>query len=110
MKLSKATPEEIDKLEQFLALIEEYLRCGTYSVRGEDGDITEDPPEELTPEEFVYLLQDKWSGVWGHAKVTLGYRTLVENACDPDCSYLEWRPDIKAFLDSKEPQLGGDNV
>lgn len=104
MKLSKATPAEIDKLEQFLAFIEEYLRDGTYSVRGEDGDITEDPPEELTPEQFVDLVQEKWSGLGSYAKITFGYRTLVENACDPDCSYLEWRPDIKAFLDAKSQQ------
>lgn len=111
MKLSKATPAQIDKLEQFLLLVDEYLKFGTYSPKGED-----EPPQEPTPDEILDIFRGVWEGDWGYgagdvwAKIMVGYRTLVENACDPDCSYLEWRPDIKAFLDSKEQKHGENNV
>lgn len=114
MKLSKANPEEIDRLENFLNFVEEYFRFGTCSLRGEDGDITDEEPEELNPDQFLDRLKGMWEGTplpfrkgvdctWG--KITFGYRTLVDNACDPDLSYLEWRPDIKTFLDSQKKDV-----
>ena len=111
MKLSKASPEEIDRLENFLNFIEEYFRFGSYSPRGENGEESEEEPQELNPEQFVEVMKELWQGgfpyygrgvnsTWG--KITFGYRTLVENSCDPDLSFLEWRPDIKGFLDSTD--------
>lgn len=31
-------------------------------------------------------------------RIVYGYQNVVENACDPDKPYLDWRPELKDFF------------
>jgi hypothetical protein len=59
---------------------------------------------------FAELIEQFW---WGYnssttcgiaeswERIVFGYETLVDNACDPNSKYLEWREDIAKFLEDK---------
>jgi hypothetical protein len=37
----------------------------------------------------------------GYYRILIGYDTLVNNCCDPDLDHLDFRKDIKDFLESQ---------
>ncbi|MBD2076362.1 hypothetical protein H6F86_21245 [Phormidium sp. FACHB-592] len=79
MKVAKATEANIQALIDFLNEIEEMV---------EGDDFT-------NAEKLLRSRPIHW------AKIIFGYQTLVENCCDPNLNYLEWKPEIKALLEPK---------
>lgn len=85
-------------------MIDEVLICSTYTM--ENGKT-----EEISSNDrIVELIEQFWCGdhtsitsgignSW--ARIVFGYETLVDNACDPNSKFLEWREDIAKFLEEK---------
>ncbi len=38
---------------------------------------------------------------WIHMRVIFGFEVLVDNVCDPDLDYLEFKPEIKKLFDQE---------
>ena len=61
---------------------------------------------EVTSADFELFPQvlEKWHQAHpgSFERVVFGFGILLENCCDPDLSYLDWRPDIRAFLESQQ--------
>lgn len=56
-----------------------------------------------TKEEVMIEFFDHWIDKIGHRwrRVVFGMEMLMDNCCDPELDHLDWRPDIKEFLNSK---------
>lgn len=79
MKMAKADPAEVEALRVFMATLEEMI-----NEKEEDyHDIGE----------WVCDNLPAWR------RTIEGYPILVENACDPVLSYLDWKPELKQFID-----------
>ena len=40
-------------------------------------------------------------------RVIFGFEVLVDNVCDPDLDYLEFKPEIKKLFETEKTQSGG---
>ncbi len=51
---------------------------------------------------FRWLQKQEENGVNVPAweRTVFGYTVLVDNCCDPDLNYLEWRPEYKKAIDA----------
>jgi len=79
MKMAKASKEELEVVMRFANELEEKIKWG-----------------KMTNEEL---------GAWvRHApclfRVVFGYQVLVDNCADPNLDHLEFKPEIKAALES----------
>lgn len=88
-------------------MIDEVLTCRTYTL--EDGE----EMEVSSYERFAELIEQFWNGdlinrttgisnLW--QRIVFGYETLLDNACDPNSKFLEWREDIAKFLENKNEE------
>jgi hypothetical protein len=83
MTVAKATSEQVDVLRTWFHELE---------------DVLENPEKDaLDIAEFVHDTF-KQRRIDEYERILFGYETLVENACDPNLSYLEWKPEIKAAI------------
>lgn len=106
MKQAKASQKEIDDLCEFLHMIEEVLTCGTYTYDIDGVETT----ETVGLERFKEIIEQLWVGDWigresgvgvSWHRIVFGYITLVDNACDPDSKFLEWKKEIAEHLNTK---------
>ena len=83
MTVAKATPEQVDALRAWFHELE---------------DVLEDPQSD--PLDIAEFVQDTFRQrrIDEYERILFGYETLVENACDPNLSHLEWKPEIMAAL------------
>lgn len=81
MKMAKANQDEVERLRVFMSELEEKLNQG--------GDLR-------NIGEWVFNNFPDWR------RVVEGYPILVENACDPALSYLEWKPELKQFVEESK--------
>ena len=87
MKMAKASHEEVEATIKLAVRIDDLLR----DISRDDEDV------DRLIAKAVRTHQRRWS----LQRVVFGYQILVDNCCDPDDTALEWRPDIKAMLESK---------
>ena len=83
---SRAMPGDIGQVRDFLYELEE---------------LVDDPLK--TPDEIGAWMKRNWWRCAQHwRKILFGYETLIDNACDPTLTILEWKPEIlKAFAIAK---------
>jgi hypothetical protein len=83
MTMAKATPEQVQTLRDWFRELQDHL---------ED--------EYADPENIGNWVLDTFKPrrIDEYERILFGFETLVENACDPALSYLEWKPEIKAAL------------
>lgn len=93
LKMAKASKEDFERINGFFLGLEEMLENRRHA---ETGEWVED-------EEIMEWIRDKWgmrrAGVgtsW--RRVVHGGEMVMDNACDPNCDVLEWRPDIEAAM------------
>lgn len=100
MKMAKASAKDIAAVREFLQIIDEAVEYGTFTVQTGEGD---EEQLDCDDEMLASLIRNKWLHV-GPAwqRVVYGCDVLISNCCDPALSHLEWRPDVKAFLDSQK--------
>ena len=120
LTVAKATEEEFDRVYAFLHPMEALFdRRGFFSneedwrdwddddedkklllriekdlIAGGDGDCNDDVDNRLILYEFMKqkFLQANYSGSIG--RILFDCRTLIDNCCDPDLDYLEFKPSI----------------
>lgn len=80
VKMAKANPDEVDKLRQFFQALEEMIDDPDRSAEVIGRWVCDNLPE--------------WE------RTVIGYTVMFENACDPALSYLEFKPEIKAALET----------
>jgi hypothetical protein len=78
---AKASQEEVDRLIHFLRSLEELV-------------------DSYDEDALLDLLFNGGVPTW--ERTVFGYLVLVDNACDPDKGYLDWKPEIKKLLHNKE--------
>ena len=114
MKMSKAPKEHVDKLRTWLQFTDELSQIDPENSRewesfkedwSEDEDFNliikhcEDNENRFIYEYYFDYYRSNISHI--HMRVVFGYEVLVDNVCDPDLDYLEFKPEIKKFLDSE---------
>jgi len=113
MKMAKADKEDIDGVTDFFLMLEEVIEYGTFTRPNPD---EEEISEDVDDKRIVELIRAAWGergpGVgpsW--RRVVMGCAVLIDNCCDPDADTLEWRPDVRAFLESQpEESVSVDSV
>lgn len=107
MKMAKADKEDIDRVTAFFLMLEEAIEYGTFTRPNPD---EEEVSEDVDAERIVELIR----GAWGERgpgvgpswrRVVMGCAVLIDNCCDPDADTLEWRPDVRAFLESQPEEF-----
>jgi hypothetical protein len=105
VKMAKATEDDFRCVTDFLTMLDEIVEYGTYTPPNED---EEEISEEIDAERLRELIDAAWGGPGRSGvgsswrRVVWGGKMLVDNCCDPDADVLEWRPDVKAYLESQE--------
>jgi hypothetical protein len=60
--------------------------------------------EELNLKEALRTIASLL-GFGTHDRVIMACMILVENCCDPNVDYLEWKPELKAFVEKLEKDV-----
>lgn len=84
MRMAKARQHEIDYLREFLLKLEEFWEAG----------IDSDSATKLEE-----LLHEDFARISGWRRIVEGYQALVDNACDPNLNYLDWKPELKERIE-----------
>lgn len=93
MKMAKASDKNRDAVKDFLGVLDAIEEYGSVEINGKEWKPTD---EQLG----AYVLDWLRKNPVALMRVVWGFETLVENVCDPNVSYLEWRPDIKAAMEA----------
>ncbi len=116
MRMAKASKDDIQKTIEFFRFIEEYMEYGTHTPQSED---VEEESIDLSEEQFVEKLRELWGGAFRTSgvdckwsRVVLGCSILIENCCDPELDYLEWKKEIRELVEAHNERLrdGSDGV
>ena len=99
--MAKASKDDFRRMRDFYLMLEEVIECGTHTP--DDGE-----PVEATPGLLWDLVHAAWgqrgpgigAGTWG--RVVEGANMLIANCCDPVLDYLDWRKDVREWLESQE--------
>lgn len=112
MKMAKAPQEHVNRLRTWLQFTDELSQIDPENSR-EWGNFKEDwsEDEDFNPiikhceddeGRFVYEYYfDYYRGniSYIHMRIVFGYEVLVDNVCDPNLDYLEFKPEIKELLE-----------
>jgi len=110
MRMAKAPQEHVDTLRRWMQFNDELCKIdptNEFEWNGfkEDWEDEEDfvkiikhceDDRGFTWDYFMDYYQSNIS--WIHMRVILGFEVMVDNVCDPDLDYLEFKPEIKKFL------------
>ena len=99
MKLAKPSDKDYEAFDQLRTLLVSYIE---FRIATEDLE-SETPKEFFDDRELIAALGErvqawweKHGGSWG--RVVFGGQTAIQNACDPNASTLEWKPEIAAAI------------
>lgn len=106
MKMAKAPKEHVDKLRNWLQFNEELCKIDPTN-RNEWNKFKEDWQEDTEWEPIIKHCQDDESRFsWEfymdyfqeqishiYMRIIIGYEVLVDNVCDPELDYLEYKMD-----------------
>ena len=105
MKMAKASEEDISLLATFFNQWEALDRCH-WDV--EDWDIEEKQslPCRVETDNTVQEVDffSSWMPKIDHRwrRVVLGCSMLIENVCDPDKDYLDYKPELKKLMQTQD--------
>lgn len=105
VKMAKATEDDFRRVTDFLAMLDEIMEYGTYTPPNDD---EEEINEEINDADRLRkLIEAAWGGP-GRAgvgsawrRVVWGGKMAIDNCCDPVADVLEWRPDVREWLESQ---------
>lgn len=63
---------------------------------------------KASKKDILKFVHHNWRRMLGYERVVFGYEILVDNVCDPDKTYLDWRPDVKAALKAAGIDVGDE--
>lgn len=82
IRMARASQQEIDRLREFF--YELNLNADDYQI------------DECRLGLWVIQQLKELPNV---ERILFGYETLLANACDPSLDYLDWKPEIKLYLE-----------
>jgi hypothetical protein len=88
MVCARARPEQVQRVREWFQELDE---------------IVNSDKEHHEVGHWLLSTYPRVDGEW--ERILFGYETMVENACDPTLSYLDFKPEIKAAMDQKN-QVG----
>lgn len=114
MRFSKAPQEHVDKLRRWMQFNDELCKIDPtnkidWDEFKKDWDEDEDfgkiiehceDGKEFNWEFYMDYYQSHIS--WIHMRVIIGFEVLVDNVCDPDLDYLDYKPEIKKLLEKND--------
>ena len=100
MKMAKASPDDFKTMSEFFQLLEEWIVEGTITT---DCGGENEQTREIDGPEVSERIKDAWKKI-GPAwpRIVWGCEMLIGHCCDPDSDTLDWRPDIRRFLETQE--------
>lgn len=137
LKMAKADPEEFDKVMDFVNIMDDFFDNKFFSTEEEwrewdddnedkkmlleiekelieDGEGTsvwdDHPDNRLILYEFI---KRKWRSVnysGSFQRIVMDAQVMIENACDPDLDYLEYKPEIQKALEEYNERHGETEV
>jgi hypothetical protein len=114
MRMAKAPIEHRNKLRNWLQFTDELSRIDPENSREwerlkedwlEDEDFgpiikhCEDDERGFVYEYYFDYYRSNISHI--HMRILMGYEVLVDNVCDPDLDYLDFKPELKKLLESE---------
>lgn len=137
LKMAKADPEEFDKVMDFVNIMDDFFDNKFFSTEEdwrewdddnedkkilleiekeliEDGEGTsvwdDHPDNRLILYEFI---KRKWRSVnysGSFQRIVMDAQVMIENACDPDLDYLEYKPEIQKAIEEYNERHGETEV
>jgi hypothetical protein len=112
MRMAKAQQKHVDKLRNFLQFTEELCKIDpTNEFEWDEFKKDWEDQEDFT--KIIRHCEDKKGFNFEfymdyyerhishiHMRVIFGYEVLVDNVCDPDLDYLEFKLEIKQLLET----------
>jgi hypothetical protein len=121
MKMAKASQEHVDRLRSWLQFNNEICKIDPllkleWDEFKKDWDEEEDFQRIIThcvdySGKFIYdYYWDYYQRHISHifSRIIMGYEVLIDNICDPDKDYLDYRPELKKQFEFYESHNGGD--
>jgi len=101
MRMAKAPQEHVDKLRKWMQFNDELCKIDPTN----DYDFMPiikhcEDDKGFNWEYYMDYYQSHIS--WIHMRVIIGFEVLVDNVCDPDLDYLEYKPEIKKLLEQND--------
>jgi hypothetical protein len=109
MKMAKAPQEHVDRLRIWMQFTDELSK-----IDPTDNRMWNKFKEDCDNEDFDPIIKHsedmdgfKWDFYMDYfqrnishiyMRIVFGYEILVDNVCDPDLNYLEFKPEIKELL------------
>jgi len=110
MRMAKASKEDVRRLNVFLRFMDEIGNNEPKTVIEDWGEDDEDfgpiikhclnDKDEFEYDYFMDYYRTHISHI--HMRILMGFEVLVDNCCDPDKDYLDWKPEIKELLEKEE--------
>lgn len=124
MKVAKATSDEFDKIYNFINVMDNLLDNRSWYAEEDDwknwDDDDQDKIELLKIEKelksygdednrlILYeFIKKKWREVnysGSFQRIITDAEVLIDNVCDPELDYLEYKPEIKEAIDKYEQE------
>lgn len=105
LKMAKSSPEEMEKMLAFFNGLEAIFE-GEFQHDEVFGNYDDDLQEAVG--KYVVEWWEKFlDGSWG--RFYWGFDTMLRSAADPDLTYLDFKPEIKAILDAHEASSKGQD-
>ena len=113
--MSKAPKEHVDKLRTWLQFTDDLTSIDPENERewqsfkddwSEDEDFghiikhCEDEDGRFVYSYYFDYFQSHISHI--HMRIIFGYEVLVDNVCDPNLDYLEFKPEIKSLMEKEQ--------
>ena len=114
MRMAKAPKEHVDRLRVYLQFCDEltqidpenYNEWKEFKKDWEDDEKfnkiikhCEDDEGRFLYEYYFDYYRSNISHI--HMRVVFGYEVLVDNVCDPDLDYLEFKPELKKLMENE---------
>ena len=115
MRMAKAPQEHVDQLRIWMQFNDELMKIDPTHFRdwldfkrdwNEDEAFTkiilqiEDEEGNFSWEYYASYYQENISHIWN--RILFGFEVLVDNVCDPELDYLDYKKELKQLMEDKE--------
>lgn len=110
MRMSKAPKEHVDQLRTWLKFNDEFCKIDPTNQR-EWNEFKRDWEDEDDFKKIIKHCEDDEGFNWEyymdyyqsnisyiHMRIIMGFEVLVENVCDPDLDYLDYKSELKKLM------------
>ena len=119
--MAKASQGHVDRLRRWMLFNDELSKMNPLNKFEWDMFLLEWQDDERFEPIIKHCIDDdrfSWEYYWDyyetqishiHMRILMGYEVLVDNTCDPDLDYLDYRPELKKQFEFYEQHHGTPN-